>query len=158
VAYQLSASGSTNHVLFVVRMKTVRIFFDRIWGRICLERFRSVRIRVRIFNIRYCIRIQILKSYIYDIDIQLYLIRHNWHYPYSNPTRNIKTNMILMISVHIQCVFISTYLAWFWLVTPWCCLWPCLVPKKILQNFLDSPSYRIFKRMHGVLNIDENKN
>ena len=34
---------------------------------------------------------------------------------------------------------------------------PCLVPK-ILQNFSDSPSHRIFKRMHEVLNIDENKN
>jgi len=30
--------------------------------------------------------------------------------------------------------------------------------KKILQNFSDSPSHRIFKRMHEVLNIDENKN
>jgi len=29
---------------------------------------------------------------------------------------------------------------------------------KILQNFSDSPSHRIFGRMHGVLNIDENKN
>ena len=29
---------------------------------------------------------------------------------------------------------------------------------KILQNFLDSPSHQIFRRMHGVLNIDENKN
>jgi len=26
---------------------------------------------------------------------------------------------------------------------------------KILQNFSDSPSHRIFRRMHGVLNIDE---
>jgi len=31
---------------------------------------------------------------------------------------------------------------------------PCLVRK----NFQDSPSHRIFGRMHGVLNIDENKN
>ena len=31
---------------------------------------------------------------------------------------------------------------------------PCLVSK----NFSDSPLYRIFRRMHGVLNIDENKN
>jgi len=29
---------------------------------------------------------------------------------------------------------------------------------KILQNFSDSPSHRIFRHMHGVLNIDENKN
>jgi hypothetical protein len=29
---------------------------------------------------------------------------------------------------------------------------------KILQNFSDSPSHRIFRRMHGVLNIDKNKN
>ena len=29
---------------------------------------------------------------------------------------------------------------------------------KILQNFSDSPSHRIFRRMHGVLNIEENKN
>jgi len=30
--------------------------------------------------------------------------------------------------------------------------------KKILQNFSDFPSHQIFRRMHGVLNIDENKN
>ena len=30
--------------------------------------------------------------------------------------------------------------------------------QKELQNFSDSPSHRIFRRMHGVLNIDENKN
>ena len=30
--------------------------------------------------------------------------------------------------------------------------------QKILQNFSDSPSHRIFRHMHGVLNIDENKN
>jgi hypothetical protein len=57
-------------------MKTVRIFSDRIQDRIRLEGFRSVRIRVRIFNIRYRIRIRIPKSHIYDVDIQLYLIRH----------------------------------------------------------------------------------
>jgi len=31
---------------------------------------------------------------------------------------------------------------------------PCLVRK----NFQDSPSHRIFDRMHGALNIDKNKN
>jgi hypothetical protein len=31
--------------------------------------FRSVYIRIRIFNIRYCIRIRILKSHNYDVDI-----------------------------------------------------------------------------------------
>jgi len=30
--------------------------------------------------------------------------------------------------------------------------------QKILQNFSDFPSHRIFRRMHGVLNIDKNKN
>ena len=30
--------------------------------------------------------------------------------------------------------------------------------RKVLQNFSDSPSHRIFRRMHGVLNINENKN
>ena len=30
--------------------------------------------------------------------------------------------------------------------------------QKILQNFSDSPSHRIFRCIHGVLNIDENKN
>ena len=30
--------------------------------------------------------------------------------------------------------------------------------QKILQNFSDSPSHRIFRGMHEVLNIDENKN
>jgi len=91
-------------------MKIVRIFSDRIRYRIRLEGFISVRIRVRIFNIRYRIRIQILKSYIYDVDIRSYLIWHDWHYPYPNlnSTTNMKTNMILMISVRIRSVFIST--------------------------------------------------
>jgi len=91
-------------------MKTVRIFSDRIRDRIRLERFWSVRIRVRIFNIRYCIRIWILKSCIYDIDIQSYLIRHGWYYSYSNPnpTRNMKTNMISVISVRIWSIFMPT--------------------------------------------------
>jgi len=30
--------------------------------------------------------------------------------------------------------------------------------QKILQNFSDFSSHQIFRRMHGVLNIDENKN
>jgi hypothetical protein len=30
--------------------------------------------------------------------------------------------------------------------------------QKILQNFSDSPSHQIFRRMHEVLNIDKNKN
>jgi len=30
--------------------------------------------------------------------------------------------------------------------------------QKILQNFSDSPSHRIFRCMHGVLNIYKNKN
>jgi tRNA(Met) C34 N-acetyltransferase TmcA len=30
--------------------------------------------------------------------------------------------------------------------------------QKILQNFSHFPSYRIFRRIHGVLNINENKN
>ena len=29
---------------------------------------------------------------------------------------------------------------------------------KKLKNFQDSPSHRIFRRMHGVLNVDKNKN
>jgi hypothetical protein len=93
-------------------MKTVRIFSDRIRDRIRLEGFRSVRIRVRIFNIRYRIRIRIFKSHIYDVDIQSYPIRHDWHYPYSNPnpTRNMKTNMISVISVRIRSVFIHRYI------------------------------------------------
>jgi len=83
-------------------MKTVRIFSDRIRHRIRLERFRSVRIRV--------LRIRILKSYIYDVDIQSYLIQHDWHYPYSNPnsTKNMKINIIYVISVRIRSVFIPT--------------------------------------------------
>ena len=95
-------------------MKTVRIFFDRIRNRIRLEGLRSVRIRVRISNIRYRIRIRILKSYIYDVDIQSYPIRHSWHYPYSNPNpdRNMKTNVISVISVRIRSVFILTGYYW----------------------------------------------
>ena len=88
----------------------VRIFFDRIWDRIRLEGVRSICIWVRMFNIRYRIRITILKLYIYNVDIQSYLIRYGWHYPYSypNPTRNMKINMISVISVRIWSVFIST--------------------------------------------------
>jgi len=37
-------------------------------------------------------------------------------------------------------------------------IWALFSFQKILQNFLDSPSHRIFRHMHGVLNIDENKN
>ena len=55
-------------------MKPVRIFSDRIRYRIRLEGLRSIRIRVRISNIRYRIHIRILKSHIYDIDIQSYPI------------------------------------------------------------------------------------
>jgi len=83
-------------------IKIVRIFSNYIRNRIRLKRFRSVRIRVRIFNIRYRIRIRILKLYICDVDIQLYLIRHDWHYPYSNLTRNMKINMISYLSVSDQ--------------------------------------------------------
>jgi hypothetical protein len=92
-------------------MKTVRIFSDRIRDQIRLEGFRSLRIRVRISNIRYRIRIRILKSHIYDVDIQSYPIRHGWHYPYSNPnpTRNMKTNVISVISVRIRSVFIPAH-------------------------------------------------
>jgi hypothetical protein len=57
-------------------VKTVQIFSDRIRDRIRLEGFRSIRIRVWIFNVRYRIRIRILKSHIYDVDIQFYPIRH----------------------------------------------------------------------------------
>jgi len=60
-----------------IGMKTVRIFSDRIRNRIRLEGLRSIRIRVRISNIRYRIRIRILKSHIYDVDIQSYPIRHS---------------------------------------------------------------------------------
>ena len=36
--------------------------------------------------------------------------------------------------------------------------WALFTSQKILQNFSDFPSHQIFKRMHEVLNIDENKN
>jgi hypothetical protein len=103
----------------LVGMKMVRIFSGRIRDRIRLEGFRSVRIWVRILNIWYRIRIRILKSHIYDIDIQSYPIRHGWHYAYSNPnpTRNIKTNIILVISIRIWSVFIHS--VWHY-PTPYC--------------------------------------
>jgi hypothetical protein len=47
---------------------------DHIRDRIHLEDFRFVRNKVQIFNIRQHIRIQILKSHIYDIDIHSYPI------------------------------------------------------------------------------------
>jgi hypothetical protein len=52
--------------------------------------------------------IRILKSHIYDVGIQSYPIRHDSHYPYSNlnPDRNMKTNVISVISVRIRSVFI----------------------------------------------------
>jgi len=37
-------------------------------------------------------------------------------------------------------------------------LWALFTFQKILQNFSDSPSHQIFRCMHEVLNIDENKN
>jgi len=45
-----------------------------------------------------------VKLYIYDVNIQLYLIYYSRHYPYLNPKliRNIKINIISIISVHIQ--------------------------------------------------------
>jgi hypothetical protein len=110
---QLDADGFANLAIQAcsrLGVKMVRIFFDLIWDRICLKGFRSVCIWVRIFNIQYCIciRIQILKSHIYDVDIQSYPIQHGWHYPYSNPNPdiNMKTNVISVISVRIRSVFI----------------------------------------------------
>ena len=93
-----------------IGVKMVQIFFDRIRDRIRLEGFRSVHIRVRVFNIWHRIRIRILKSHIYDVDIKSYPIRHGWHYPYSNLNldRNIKTNVISVISVRIWSIFIPT--------------------------------------------------
>jgi len=50
-------TGPNNHFYYVelnlvgLGMEIVRIFYDRIRDRICLEEFRFVRIRVRIFNI-----------------------------------------------------------------------------------------------------------
>jgi len=43
---------------------------------------------------------------------------------------------------------------WVWFGAPVVWLRPCLVRK----NFQDSPSHRIFGRMHGALNKDKNKN
>jgi hypothetical protein len=60
-------------------MKMVRIFSDCIRDRIRLEGFRSIHIRVQIFDIRYCICIRILKLHIYDVDIQSYPIRQSWY-------------------------------------------------------------------------------
>jgi hypothetical protein len=79
IIYYHTSKLATNHVSFCdlhAGMKIVWIFSDRIRDQICLEGFRSVRIRVRIFNIRYRIRIRIPKSHIYDVDIQMYPIRH----------------------------------------------------------------------------------
>jgi hypothetical protein len=58
----------------------------------------------------YHIRIWIIKSHIYDVDVQSYSIRHGWHYSYLNlnPIKNMKTNMIWVISVRIRSVFIPT--------------------------------------------------
>jgi len=70
---------------------------DIFWPYSRPNSFRGVQI--------YCIRIWILK---YHVDIESYLIRHDWNYPYSNPnsTRNMKINMISMIFVRIQFIFI----------------------------------------------------
>jgi hypothetical protein len=104
---QRAATSRGRHWLGVARMKVVRIFSDRIRDRIRLEGFRSVRIRVRIFNIRYRIRIRIPKSHIYDVDNQIYPIRHDWYHTYSNsnPDKNTKINIISAIFVRIRSVF-----------------------------------------------------
>ena len=44
-----------------------------------------------------------------------------------------------------------------WKPVPCGCVGWMVCSQKILQNFSDFPSHRIFIRMHGVLNIDENK-
>jgi len=36
--------------------------------------------------------------------------------------------------------------------------WVYLNKALVRKSFQDSPSHRIFDRMHGALNIDENKN
>ena len=64
-------------IYVLLGLKMARIFSDRIRDRIRLMGFRSIRIRFQIFTIRYRIHIRILKSYIYDIDIQSYPIRHS---------------------------------------------------------------------------------
>jgi hypothetical protein len=99
-----------SRVKLFIGMKMVRTFFDRIRGQIHLEGFKSIYIQVWIFNIQYYI--WILKSHIYDADIQSYPIQHGWHYPYSNPNldRNMKTNIISVISVRIRSIFIPSCL------------------------------------------------
>ena len=68
----------------VLGMKMVQIFFYRIRDRICLEGFGFVRIRIRIFNIRYlsvseylnCIFIILTSNYIlFNIIINIIRIR-----------------------------------------------------------------------------------
>ena len=76
--------------------------------------FRGVLIRPYLspdIQHRYRICIWIFKSHIYDVDIQSYPIRYGWHYPYSNPNpdRNMKTNIISVISVRIRSVFIPMH-------------------------------------------------
>ena len=56
-------------IYVLLGLKMARIFSDRIRDRIRLERLKSVRIRVRILNIRYCIRIRMIKLHIYDVNI-----------------------------------------------------------------------------------------
>jgi len=75
--YNYNRNGRCSLHIPIGRDKNGTDISDRIRDRIRLERFISVCIRVRILNIRYRIRIRILKSYIYDVDIQLYLIRHD---------------------------------------------------------------------------------
>jgi hypothetical protein len=85
--------------------------------RICLE-FRSIRIRVCIFNLQYNISIRILKSHIYDIDIYLYPIWHSWHYLYLNLNlRNIVAICICICSYPTICTRTSTFLSTITLIT-----------------------------------------
>jgi len=111
--YKNNSTVNITDIYYVPQLgiKMVRIFSDRIWDRIRLDGLKSICIRVRMFNIWYRIRIRILKSYIYDVDIQSYLIQHCWYYLYSNPnpTKNIKINMISVISVRIRSVFIPSH-------------------------------------------------
>ena len=46
-----------------------------------------------------------------------------------------------------------------WTASIWCLpVWALFSSSKILQKFSDFSSHRIFRRIHRVLNIDENKN
>jgi hypothetical protein len=93
---------STDHyglfVVFIMGANGMDIS-NRIWVRIRLEEFKIHQYP----ESRYSTLNTIFKCHIYDVNIHSDSIRYSWYYPYLNlnPNRNMKINVILVISIRI---------------------------------------------------------